>query len=80
MLPDTARFAAVCVVACALSFAYRDASKRAIPNEKQLVTQTLENIETGCLHWGRQKLKMRSEDPGACGVVPHESHDVAARD
>ena len=46
MLPDTAKLAAVCVVACALSFAYQDASKQPTPSEKQLVTQTLDNLET----------------------------------
>jgi hypothetical protein len=53
MLPDTAKLAAVCVVACALSFAYQDASKQAIPNEKQLVVQTLENIEARLSSLGR---------------------------
>jgi hypothetical protein len=46
MLPDTARFAAVCVAACTLSFAYQDGTKQAVPNEKQLVIQTLEDIRT----------------------------------
>ena len=46
MLPDTARFAAVCVAACALSFAYQDGSKQAVSSEKQLVIQNLEDIRT----------------------------------
>ena len=45
MLPATAKFAAVCVVACGFSFAYQHVSKQAIPTEKQLVIQTLQNIE-----------------------------------
>jgi hypothetical protein len=46
MFPDSARLAACCVVACAFSFAYQDASQPAIAGEKQLVIQTLEDIRT----------------------------------
>jgi hypothetical protein len=46
MSPDTAKLAACCVVACAFSFAYQDGTSHAIPSEKQLVIETLEDLRT----------------------------------
>ena len=69
MLPDTAKLAAVCVVACAVSFAYQDASKQAIPNEKQLVVQTLENIDA--------RLSSLGHDPKFQNAVPKIRDHVA---
>ena len=69
MLPDTAKLAAVCVVACAVSFTYQDASKQAIPNEKQLVVQTLENIDA--------RLSSLGHDPKFQNAVPKIRDHVA---
>ena len=44
MLPDPAKFAAVCLAAYALAFADQDARKQTTPNQKQAVLQALDRI------------------------------------
>jgi len=44
MLPDAAKFVAVCVAACALAFADQDERRQNLPNQRQAILQALDLI------------------------------------
>jgi hypothetical protein len=53
MLPDPAKFAVVCVAACLIAFGNQDERRQTVPNQKQLVIQTLDLINNRISSIGR---------------------------